>query len=34
MTHTEGSNKVHFPMPLNYMEDPGVEVLRRTLSRM
>ena len=26
--------KTHFPMPLNYLEDPGIEVLRRTLSRM
>lgn len=28
------SDKVHFPMPLSYIEDPGVEVLRRTLTRM
>ena len=27
-------DKVHFPMPLNYLEDPGIEVLRRTLTRM
>lgn len=28
------SDKVHFPMPLNYLEDAGIEVLRRTLTRM
>jgi hypothetical protein len=27
-------DKVHFPMPLSYLEDPGLDVLRRTLTRM
>jgi len=34
LTLTGEFEKVHFPLPLSYLEDPGVEVLRRTLTRM
>ena len=34
LTIINGGDKVHFPMPLAYMDDPGVDVLRRTLTRM
>ncbi len=34
LTLTGEFEKVHYPLPLNYLEDPGVEVLRRTLTRM
>ena len=34
LTLTAEFEKVHYPLPLNYLEDPGVEVLRRTLTRM
>jgi hypothetical protein len=33
LTQTE-SDKVHFPLPLSYIEDPGMDILRRTLTRM
>jgi coiled-coil domain-containing protein 61 len=34
LTLTGEFEKVHYPLPLTYLEDPGIEVLRRTLTRM
>ena len=34
LTSDEDGNKVHFPMPLNFIEEPDITTLRRTLSRM
>lgn len=34
LTLTAEFEKVHYPLPLTYLEDPGIEVLRRTLTRM
>jgi coiled-coil domain-containing protein 61 len=34
LTLTGEFEKVHYPLPLSYLEDPGIEVLRRTLTRM
>jgi hypothetical protein len=29
-----GEDKVHYPLPLNYIEDPEPDALRRTIERM
>ena len=34
LTNTENAEKVHFPMPLQFLAEPGIEVLRKTLERM
>jgi coiled-coil domain-containing protein 61 len=34
MTETSGGDKVHYPLPLNYIEEPEPDALRRTLERM
>jgi coiled-coil domain-containing protein 61 len=31
---TSASDKVHYPLPLNYIEEPEPDALRRTLERM
>lgn len=34
LTLQEGSDKAHFPLPLAFVDDPGVDILRRTLTRI
>ena len=34
MTEMSGGDKVHYPLPLNYIEEPEPDALRRTLERM
>lgn len=34
MTLSGEYEKVHYPMPLNYLEDPDIGTLRRTLTRL
>ena len=34
MTEANGPDKVHYPLPLNYIEEPEPDALRRTLERM
>lgn len=33
-TTNNGQDKVHYPLPLNYIEEPEPDALRRTLERM
>ena len=34
LTEANGENRVHYPLPLNYIEEPEPESLRRTIERM
>ena len=34
MTEVSGGDKVHYPLPLNYIEEPEPDALRRTIDRM
>lgn len=34
MTEANGADKVHYPLPLTYIEEPEPDALRRTLERM
>jgi coiled-coil domain-containing protein 61 len=34
LMNPSGVDKVHYPLPLNYIEDPEPDALRRTIERM
>jgi coiled-coil domain-containing protein 61 len=34
VTSVQTGDKVHYPLPLNYIEDPEPDALRRTIERM